>query len=209
MIRRIQYTKRLATLAILIAASGGASAGISLSLTPRTQTITAGSLVTMDLRIDGLGSGVAPSLGTYDLDVTFNPSILSFISATFGDGVLGNQLDLSGLGNVSALTPSTGVVNLFELSLDTAGDLNTLQADAFVLASLSFSGLSGGTSPLGLSVNVLGDADGAPLAASLSTGSVVVTPSTAIPEPATYALMLAGFALTGTARKRGLNQITK
>ena len=190
-------------------ASSGVSAAILLSPTPSTQTIALGGLTTIDLRIAGLGAGVAPSLGAYDVDLMFDPSVLSFVSATFGDGVLGNQLDLFGLGSVSFLTPSTGMVNLFELSLDTSADLDALQADAFVLASLSFSGLSGGTSPIGLSVNALGDADGAPVAASISTGSVVVTPSTAIPEPATYALMLAGIALTGTVRKRGRNQMTK
>ena len=208
MTKHINFITRVATLAILIAASSGASAGISLSVTPSTQTITAGSLTTIDIRIDGLGAGVAPSLGAYDVDLTFNPAVLSFVSAAFGDGVLGNQLDLFGLGNVSSLTESSGMVNLFELSLDTAADINSLQAAEFVLASLRFSGLSGGTSLIGLSVNVLGDADGAHLAASLSSGSVVVTGATGVPEPATYTLVLAAFALIRTVRKRGLNQMT-
>jgi len=205
MTKHINFITRVATLAVLIVASGSASAAIILTPTPNTQTIVAGGLTTIDVRIDGLGAGIAPSLGVYDIDVMFDPFVLSFVSATFGDGVLGNQLDLFGLGNVSFLTPSTGMVNLFELSLDTPADLNALQADAFVLASLSFSGLAVGTSSIGLSANALGDAEGAPLAASLSTGSVVVTPSTAVPEPATYALLLAGFALIGTFWKRGLS----
>ena len=145
MITRTNSIAEVATFAILIAASSGTSAAISLAPTPSTQTIVAGGLTMIDIRIDGLGAGGAPSLGTYDFDVTFNPSVLSFVSATFGDSVLGSQLDLFGLGNVSSLTPSTGIVNLFELSLDTSADLDALQADAFVLASLSFSGLAVGS----------------------------------------------------------------
>ena len=141
MITHTNFVRIVAALAILVVASSDASATILLSPAPSTQTIAAGGLTTIDLRIAGLGAGVAPSLGAYDVDLMFDPSVLSFVSATFGDGVLGNQLDLFGLGNVSFLTPSTGMVNLFELSLDTPADLNALQADAFVLASLSFSGL--------------------------------------------------------------------
>jgi hypothetical protein len=183
-----------------MAASASASAAIILVPTPSAQTLVEGGFATIDVQISGLGAGEAPSLGTYDLEVTFNPTVLDFVSATLGDGVLGNQLDLFDLGNVSSVTPSTGVVNLFELSLDTATDLNTLQADSFVLASLRFSSLSEGMSTIGLSVNSLGDADGAPLAVSLLSGSVVVT---AVPEPKAFALVLAGIVLIGgVARKR-------
>lgn len=204
----VNFPKLIMQLVVIVnlaGASASTSAAIELAATPTTQNIVVGSFATIDIRIEGLGAGEAPSLGTYDLGVTFNPSLLSFVSATFGDGVLGNQLDLFGLGNVSSVTPSTGMVNLFELSLDTTADLNTLQASSFVLASLHFTGLSVGTSAIDLTVNALGDADGDPLAASLSAGSVVVT---AVPEPATYALMLAGIGLIVTvARKRRAHQL--
>lgn len=198
MTKRVNVITRVATLGMLIAASGAASATIGLAATPSTQTIVAGDQVTIDLLIEGLGAGLAPSLATYDLDVTFNPSVLSFVSATFGDSILGNQLDLFGLGNLSLLTPSTGTLNLFELSLDAAADVNAQQADAFVLASLRFSGFAFGASPISLSVNALGAADGTSLTASVSSASVVVTAPFSAPEPTTYALMLTGIALIRT-----------
>ena len=70
-----------------------------------------------------MGSNIAPSLGTFDLDLSFNNSILSLDSVAFGD-----QLDILGLGSLQIATPGTGIVNLYELSFDSVDDLNNLQA---------------------------------------------------------------------------------
>jgi hypothetical protein len=177
---------------------------ITISLNPATQTVTAGSSFDLSLMISGLGSGAAPSLSTFDVDVSFDQSILSFSTVAFGpflgDPSLGESITSFGVS-----TP--GIVNLFELSF-LEGDsttcifctppfLDDLQPAGFTLATLSFSALSAGASPLGITLNALGDANGDPLTAdSVVDGSINVNANSgSVPEPATWLLLGLG-ALT-------------
>jgi hypothetical protein len=184
------FFTRLAGAALLLVALP--TNAITISLNPATSTTTAGSSVDVALVISGLGAGAAPSLGVFDLDIGYNPAILNFSSVIFGDPILGDQLDLSGLGSLNSFTPGTGSVNLFELSLDAATDLNALQADSFTLATLTFSELSAGVSPLNMSLNAIGDANGDPLTVDSVGASVTVNPNTnpgSVPEPAAWILI--------------------
>jgi len=174
----------------------GTAQAISLDIAPSSQSVLPGSQVNVALAISGLGNGAAPSLGIFDIDVTFNPAVLSLNAVSFGDPVLGDQLDLFGFGSVIISTPGSGMVNLFELSFDFPSDLDTLQAGAFTLASLTFDTVGQGTSLLGLTVNDLGDSFGDPLFAQVGSGSVMVdSPSPSpnpVPEPATIFLLGSG-----------------
>lgn len=178
--------------ALLLLVSGTSQA-ITVSFDPTAQTVATGSSVSVKLGISGLGYGAAPSLGTFDLNIGYNPLLLSFTGVSFGDPVLGDQLDLFSLGSLTSWDNTTpGTVNVFELSFDSATDLNTLQAANFTLATLTFSALSGGISPLSISINALGDANGDPLTVTMANGSVTVT---AVPVPA--AVWLFGSGLLG------------
>jgi hypothetical protein len=110
--------------------------------------------------------------------------------------VLGNQLDLASLGSTTiAELTGVGIVNLFELSGDAAEDLNTLQADSFNLATVTFDVLNVGTSLLQLDFNALADADGKALSAV-----TLSAPVTTVPLPSAFLLMassLAGLMLAG------------
>ena len=179
-------------LLVLIAQSPHAA---TLSLDPITQNATVGSPINVSLIITGLSDNAAPSLSTFDLDISFDPAILRLSSVTFGDAVLGDQLDLFSLGNVDTSTLGVGTVNLFELSFDSASDLDSLQAGSFTLARLMFNALSEGVSDLGISVNALGDSLGDALAVSPAAASVTTHAAAPVPLPAS--LLLLGTGLLG------------
>lgn len=155
---------------------------ITIEFIPPSQSVSVGSTTTVDLVISGLVDNAAPSLGGFDLDVGFDSSILYFSGATFGD-----QLDFLRLGIFQDVFPSSGTVNLYEVSVETEADLNDLQAGSFLLASLSFDVLASGSSALSLSINALGDSLGEPLAAEIVGGTIRSVG--AVPEPASLPLI--------------------
>jgi hypothetical protein len=120
--------------------------------------------------------------------VSFDPLLLSFESARFG-----KQLDILGLGSIQSMTTVIGSVNLFELSLDSTADLNSLQLPSFTLTTLTFNTSGVGTSALTLTLNALANAEGQPLGATVNNGSITVRQlaDNQLPEPATFGLVAA------------------
>lgn len=172
-------------LGVVLFALTSAASAINVSISPVTQDASVSDDVEVKIVVSGLGNGAAPSLGAYDLDLFFNPSLLDISSIFFG-----NQLDILGLGSFQLVTPGVGSVNLVEFSLDTPAELDTLQAGDFILAYVHFTALAPGTSLLSLSVNVFGDALGDPLAVEpISDAGVTITGQTTVPEPGTLALL--------------------
>lgn len=166
-------------------------ADIMFQVQPPSQSVALGSVANVGVQISGLGAFTTPSLGAYDFSVSFDPLLLQFLSATFGDPALGDQLDLAGFGSIQSVSPNAISVELFELSLDSIDDLNNLQAPSFVVGTLNFQAIGLGTSSINISVNALSDAYGDALAAGVQNGSVTVN---AVPEPGS--LLLLGIFVT-------------
>ena len=107
------------------------------------------------------------------------------------------------MGSITGTTTGVGSVELYELSLDSVDDLNNLQGPDFILATLSYDAIGAGNSPLKFSATVLGDANGDPLTATASNGSVTADPATcSIPEPSTMLLGARGVWLMGWNRAK-------
>ena len=178
------------------------SQAITIGFDPVGQDVVLGNSASVNLVISGLGDNTAPSLGAFDLNISYDPTILSLTTVGFG-----NQLDIWGLGGnpqgVSNVGP--GVENIFEISLDLPSDLEDFQSGSFTLASLSFNTLAYGTSFLNITINDLSDAWGDPLNSSTTNGSINVTGSTPVPEPATFLLVASGLIGMGCLRKRKIS----
>jgi hypothetical protein len=187
----------LALTTAVVALAGQSALATTPQLSISSVTVNRGTEATVDLSISGLGGGTA--LGTFDVNVAFNPAIVNFAAAKYGDPILGDQLDLEGFGTVTTTTPGSGTVELFELSFDSPAVLASKQASAFILAALSFDTVGAGTSSLSLSVNSLGDQNGNALTASLRTGSITVAGS-GVPEPGTLGLIFMALLVFGTYR---------
>ena len=173
------------------------AASIDLAVSPSSSTLTVGSTTTVDLTISGLGAMSAPSLSAFDLDLQFDPAVLSVSKVLFGSSMPPyDQLNLEGFGAVSGSDTSLpGSLHLYEVSLDSPAVLDSTQLGAFILAEVTFTGQMAGNTSLNLAVNTLGDAQANPLSASVTNGSVTVTNATATPEPASVLLAGIGGAL--------------
>jgi MYXO-CTERM domain-containing protein len=190
-------TKILCIVAAAFALVASNASAITLSLSPAAQTIGLGETATVDLRISGLGDALAPALGAYRINVSFDPAILGLAAAP----VFGTGLDVLGFGTLNGYTTSGGIVEVWEISMDSAADLEALQGDAFTLATLSFNALGYGTSAIGIDVVSLGDAMGDSLSYLSEGGTVSVTRVDEPPAIALVGLSMAGFLLSRRRRR--------
>ena len=114
-----------------------------IGFNPTDSAVSVGDIFDVELTVSGLGDDF---VNGFDLDVTFDTSILGYNGFTFGSG-----LDVLGLGSLAFDTDLITLVNVFEVSLDLNTDLDFFQADDFVLGTFSFTALAEGTSALSAS----------------------------------------------------------
>ncbi len=174
---------------------GARSAGaLSLTLTPASASVAPSATVFLDVVIAGLGDGVPPSLKLFDLDITFDSGVISFVGASFG-----LELGDPGLSEATTSASATsGVLDLVEVSFLSPGTLDLGQSPGFTLATLEFLALSPGTTALSFTQTDLGDSVAAPLTVDSALGSSVVV----VPQPTSAVLLAAGFALLSWLRTR-------
>jgi hypothetical protein len=152
----------------------------AITITMGTYNVGLGDTVNQAIIISGLGDNTAPSVGAFDINVSYNADFLQYSGVTFGNG-----LDVLAFGSLQDVFSSSGLVNLIEVSLDTVADLDSLQSYSFTLATLLFDPLQNGRSELGVS-GIISDAAGFGLQVDFQAGSVTV------PEPSTMFFMAMG-----------------
>ena len=121
--------------------------------------------------VSGLGDLTSPSLGAFDVTLSFDPAVLGFASVDFGV-FLGDEAAGEALTGFQATSDE---VMVFEVSLLQPDVLDALQSSSFPLFTVTFNALELGTSSLLLSLNApLSDEFGEPLPADVITSSVTV-----------------------------------
>jgi hypothetical protein len=174
----------------------GKSQAVVIYFSPAVQPGLTGDFVSMDLVISGLGDGVAPSIGDWDFDISYDDLVLSVdgwsFSSELGDIDLGEATDLS-LGDNFA-----GLLGLSVLSLLNPAELDVLQGGDVTLATLTFEVLDlgiGEFTDVGIDfVFALGDGFGDPLNVS-GTRVGRISNAVGVPEPGAAILLLTGLVL--------------
>lgn len=145
-----------------------------IELQPSALFAGPGDSIALDIIVGGLGSAGPESLGAFDVSVGFDVSSISFTGYSLGDY-------LGDVGLAEAIDASAGdmggAVNVAEVSLLTGSNLDLLQSDSFVLATLAFDVVNLGPSDFTqlsvLSGPLLVDAFGSPLSVTSMSGASV------------------------------------
>jgi hypothetical protein len=123
---------------------GGAHAAPAWGLLPTSLTVTAGQPFQLDLVVSGLGDGTAPSLGGFDVDITFSDVFTIDPTAVVFGALLGDPNNPAETQTTAALI-GTEVLFLREDSFLSGAALDAMQGSSFSLATLTFTGSSLGT----------------------------------------------------------------
>jgi hypothetical protein len=158
----------------------------TIALSPATLAPASGSTFSLDVVVSGLGAGVAPSLGAFDLNVAYDPAKLTFSGASFGP-LLGTPPSEA----ITDVLPGAGSVNLAEVSLLSPAALDGLQPASFTVATLQFVALNETPSVVSVSSGLLSDSFANPIGIE-SLGSATISPTSAVPEPGAFLLYGAG-----------------
>jgi hypothetical protein len=190
-----------AALALVLVPVGGAPAGAAtLALVPSPVDVAVGGGFDLELVVGGLGDGVAPSVGGFDVALSFDPDLLSLDSVEVGL-LLGDE---SAFESFSDIVFGTGSVGIAQTSFLDALTLDGSQPASFTLATLSFTAIGSGTSSVSFASASLADAFGEPLAVTVAGARV--NAGGVIPEPSATLLFGLGAlgvaAATGRSRKR-------
>jgi hypothetical protein len=159
---------------------------VSLALTSPTPNVFAGDSVTLDLDVADLGA--AMTLGGLVIEVTYDPALFAFQSATFSGalGIADASLDHAidpGAGMAGFAFDRPGVVSIYLVSLLDAAALAALQSGPFPLADLVFTAIAPGTGSFDLANAELVDGAQPPVALTATTQGTAVT-AAAAPIPA-------------------------
>lgn len=179
----------LAALLLACIAQAPVAHAVLLRLQPDVTTASTGDTVSLDLVVSGLGDFSPDSLGAFDVYVNYDATVLSFTDYSLGT-LLGDISAFTALDFSAAST--AGVVNLSEVSLLLAANLDALQPDEFTLGALNFEILNlppDAITAIDIQSNaLLSDANGTALQVTTGGAATIQT----VPLPGTLWLVLSG-----------------
>ena len=180
---------------ILSVSAAAVNAMPMVSIDPATSFGSIGDTVIVDILWDGDDSQY---IGDWDIDLTYDSTVVSYSGSTFHLGV--DSFGCFNCGDDSV----PGLINLFEISFDSPADLIANQdslSKTFKLATLEFTGIADGVSPLLFGQTTFGDENGDAFTPVLANGRICVGNAdctVSVPEPTTLSIFLisiAGLAL--------------
>ncbi len=188
--------KIIRLLGFICAVVGGSYTGnvsaIPIVFDPYKIVSTAGSTITVDVRLSEYATGSAPSVSAYDLGIIFDSNYLNLEVAGV---VFSNELALFE-GSLTSVTPGISLGSLTEfriaeVSLESEDIIDQWQSGDFILLSLSFTGIQTGISPIKLGVYDWLDAASNP--SDIHQHELGLEgPNVSIPEPMTFWLISIG-----------------
>jgi hypothetical protein len=189
-------------LSLLCAAASVAPARAAILTTSLSSTsVTTGQQFTLDVLVSGLDAGQA--VAGFDLDLVFDPALLTADHATFG-----NYLGTVDVGQFTNALLSPGRADFAAVSMSDAATLLSLQSGTFSLARFVFKATGPGSTAIDFDTLaapglLLSDQFGNAIAVSAAHGANVdVAPATAVPEPSSVALLMAGALMAVVLRAR-------
>lgn len=176
-----------------------------------------GSAWTVSFDISALGGGANQSLSGFDIDINYDPALLSLIGFSFVNPTTHDvQLDLVEAGKwplfADVADLGGGVLDAYAVSGNSASVLDAQQLDAFRFLSLNFVALATGSALVSLDTNdpnlIFTDSDVNQMSVDFQHTSArfEIRPSGGqVPEPATW--LLVGLGLAGACLGRRLRTL--
>jgi hypothetical protein len=167
------------------------ASALTVGFSPSSKTVSVGDSFGIDVVVSKSANEI---VAAYDLDVSYDPSVLTATNVTFGTFLGGDPF-------FQSFNLASGLIDFSEVSLLSDPDILALQPTTFSLATLFFTADAKGTSQL-LFANYLdgfNDIKGAGNQVyrqpTLDQGEVTVKGSTnPVPEPSTVLLFAVGLA---------------
>ena len=194
--RTLLLSSLLGFLALTLAGAAGAA---TISLIPSANPVRVGDLFEVGIVVEGLGDGVAPSIGLTSIVFEFDETRVSFQRA-----VLSSELGFS----LDPVIEGPGEALLFQSSLDDAAFLDAVQSPSFELRRVELRALVSGTALLGLAVLSLEEATGTDIPFQVNGTAVTIGTlriaggASPVPEPSSALVFCAGLLVLGRRLRR-------